>query len=114
MAAVVIGYPTTGLLLAFILPRSEIKHISKTIREYYEEEGLLSVSDDDKSSSNSASSSSSDNPKENNHLKNKDIRGQNDDDLVYSDGEVAELNMSIENDEIQVMPTGMCKKKVLL
>jgi len=105
VAAVVIGYPTTGLLLAFVLPRSEIKHISKTIREYYEEEGLLSVSDDDKSSSNSASSSSSDDPKENDHLTNKDICRQNDHDLSYFDGEVAELNMRIKY-EIQVMTMG--------
>ena len=82
VAAVVIGYSTTGLVLAYVLLRSDWKHISKTIREYQKEEEGLSVS-----------SSSSDDSKENNHLKNKDIiLGQNDDDLSSSDGEVVELD----------------------
>jgi len=62
VAAGVIGYSTTGLVLAYVLLRSDWKHISKTIREYQKEEEGLSMS-----------SRSSDGSKENNHLKNKDI-----------------------------------------
>jgi len=56
VAAVVIGYSTTGLCLAYILLRSDWEHISKTIQEFNEM--------DDSSSSSSSSDSESDSESE--------------------------------------------------
>jgi len=61
VAAVVISYSTTGLVLGYILLTSDWEHISKTIRDYNEVENIsLGSEDSDESSSSSSSSSSSD------------------------------------------------------
>jgi len=58
VASVVIGYSTTGLILAYVLLTSDWEHISRTIRDYNEAEDIsLSDDSDDESSSSSSSSS---------------------------------------------------------
>lgn len=98
VAAIVIGYSTTGLVLAYILLRSDWKHISKTIQEYHEEEGSMS-------SSSSSSSSSSDDSEEGNRLK-KDVLGQIDDDKTFSNDELVNSSSESLEHEIQIMPIG--------
>ena len=118
-SSLVIGFSTTGLVLCcwqhimylyfweVVIAGSILYDISNTIQEYHKEEGLSAVSDDDDksySSSTSSSSSSDDASNDINHMKNKDIIGQNHHDLTSSsDGEVVELNMCNEHEIQQVM-----------